>query len=151
MNVLFRPYKNDDFDTFKNLIKLLYDEDPGYCRIDDNKIKNTINELIKQPEKGRIIVFQLGKEVVGYSILINYWSSECGGNIVTVDEIYIVPDHRRKGYATCFLKYLCENELNKSKGIQLEVGKKNKTAYKVYRKNGFKLIDNHIMFRDFKN
>ncbi len=149
MNISFRPYKNDDYDTLRFLIKKLYDEDPGYCRINNNKIENTINEFTKNPEKGCIIVFQLAQELVGYSIIINYWSNEYGGNIVIIDELYIVPAHRRKGYATYFFQYLYDKESKKSKGIQLEVGKKNKTVFNVYKRKGFKLINNHIMFRDF--
>ena len=119
------------------MIKKLYDEDPGYARIDDLKINNTINELTKNKEKGKIIVFQLEEEIIGYSILINYWSNEYGGNILIIDEIYILTEYRRKGYGKAFLKYLIENNHNTSKGIQLEVGNKNKDAYQLYKDFGF--------------
>ena len=150
MDIDFRPYKNSDFSALHSMITKLYDEDPGYARINDSKIKNTINELTKNKEKGEIVIFQSEKEIIGYSILLNYWSNEYGGNILIIDEIYILPDYRRKGYATVFLKHLTDSNKKTSKGIQLEVGMKNKGAYKLYKDFGFDEINNKIMFYDFK-
>ncbi|MBN1798810.1 MAG: GNAT family N-acetyltransferase [Spirochaetales bacterium] len=149
MNIIFRPYKNNDLSTLKGLIKNFYDEDPGYCGINDKKIENTVHEFIKNPHKGRIVVFELAGEIIGYAITINYWSNEYGGNIIVIDELYVVPAQRRKGCAARFLNFLRAQERKTSRGIQLEVGRKNKTALTVYKKNGFKLINNHIMFYDF--
>jgi len=131
------------------MIITLYDEDPGYAEINDSKIKNTINELTKHKEKGEIIIFQSGQEIIGYSILLNYWSNECGGNILVIDEIYILPDYRRKGCGRMFLKHIIDSSKKTSKGVQLEVGKKNKGAYKLYKDSGFDEINNKIMFYNF--
>ena len=149
MSILFRPYSEKDFNILNSMIKNLYDEDPGYASINDLKIKKTINALTKNKEKGRIIIFQLEKEIIGYAISINYWSNEYGGNILIIDEIYIIPEYRRKGHGKAFLKHLIENNLKTSKGIQLEVGNKNKRAYKLYEEFGFDEIDNKIMFYNF--
>jgi GNAT superfamily N-acetyltransferase len=150
MGIKFRPYRKRDFSSLYSLINKLYKEDPGYARINASKIKSTINELTKYKEKGKIVIFQSGKENIGYSILLNYWSNEYGGNILIIDEIYILPDYRRKGYATVFLKHLINNNKKASKGIQLEVGKKNKGAYRLYKDFGFDEINNRIMFYNFK-
>ena len=149
MSILFRPYSEKDFNILNSMIKSLYDEDPGYASINELKIKNTIKELNKNKEKGRIIIFQLEKEIIGYAILINYWSNEYGGDILIIDEIYILPEHRRKGYGKSFLKYLIENNLETSKGIQLEIGNKNRGAYRLYKDFGFVEINNKIMFYNF--
>ena len=150
MNIIFRPYKNNDLAVLKKLMKDFYDEDPGYCKINDKKIETTVHEFMKNPEKGRIVVFEFNSKIIGYAIIINYWSNEYGGNIIVLDELYVVPAQRRKGCATHFLNFLSSREGKSSRGIQLEVGKKNKTALKAYKKNGFTLLDNHIMFYDFK-
>jgi GNAT superfamily N-acetyltransferase len=150
MKLVFRPYKHDDLGTLKALMKDFYNEDPGSCGINDKKIENTVNEFAKNQQKGRIVVFESERKIVGYAIIVNYWSNEYGGNIIIIDELYIVPAQRRKGCATRFLGFLRAEEGGTSGGIQLEVGRKNKTALKAYKKNGFVLINNHIMFCAFK-
>lgn len=149
MSISFRPYNEKDFRLPHPLINKLYDEDPGYVRINNLKIENTINELTRNREKDKIIIFQLEKEIIGYAILINYWSNEYGGNILIIDEIYILPEYRRKGYGKSFLKYLIDNNRKTSKGIQLEVGTKNKGAYQLYKDFGVDEINNKIMFYNF--
>jgi GNAT superfamily N-acetyltransferase len=149
MDIRFRTYKKSDFSELHSMIIKLYDEDPGYVRINDYKIKNTVNELTKHKEKGKIIIFQSGKEIIGYSILLNYWSNEFGGNILIIDEVYILPNYRKKGYGKMFLKHLTGSNKKTSKGIQLEVGKKNRSAYQLYKDFGFDEINNKIMFYNF--
>lgn len=149
MNIVFRPYKKSDSSSLYSMINKLYEEDPGYAKIDDSKISNTIHELTKHKEKGKIFIFKSEEKLIGYSILINYWSNEYGGNILVIDEIYILPKYRQKGYGKTFLKHLIKENNKTSKGIQLEVGKKNKKAYQLYKNFGFSEIDNKIMFYYF--
>ena len=151
MSIIYRPYRNNDFDALVAMVKNLYVEDPGSCRINDRNLKNTVDELCAYPGKGRIVVFELEQEPVGYALLINYWSNEYGGNIIIIDELYVIPAQRRKGYASRFLKFLRAEEGKTSRGIQLEVGKKNKNARRVYERNGFKPVNNQIMFYDFNS
>lgn len=125
----------------------LYKEDPEGEIMDLNKIEKTIDTLTAFPEKGKIVIFEREGYVVGYSILIFYWSNEYGGDILNIDELYIKSEHRNNGYATDFLKYLVKEYKNKAKALMLEVTPSNTKAYNYYKNLGFKETVNKHMIR----
>jgi ribosomal protein S18 acetylase RimI-like enzyme len=127
------------------MIHTLYREDPSTKQISDAKISQTVRELRDKPNKGKIIVFEKEKTIVGYSILIPYWSNEYGGNVLHIDELYVKPEHRKRGVATSFLKQLVRTK-HDAVALELEVTPSNTRAMKYYRKLGFRNTRNmHLM------
>jgi len=121
-------------------------EDPSAERITDKKISLTFGKLSNNPNIGRIVVFERAKTIIGYAILIPYWSNEYGGIILHVDELYVKPEHRGRGIGTSFLKQI----LNSKQGIvalQLEVTPTNSRAKDYYRKLGFRKSKNFHLIR----
>ena len=120
-------------------------EDPSAERITDKKISLTFGKLSNNPNIGRIVVFERAKTIIGYAILIPYWSNEYGGIILHVDELYVKPEHRGRGVATSFMKQI----LSSKHGIvahRLEVTPANTRARNYYRKLGFRKSKNlHLM------
>ncbi|MBL7792690.1 MAG: GNAT family N-acetyltransferase [Saprospiraceae bacterium] len=106
MDNCFRPFSREDGPAVAQLIHQLYVEDPGGRIPSGLQIQRTFEELTQHPEKGMILVFEHENDVIGYTILINYWSNEYGGNILHVDELFILPEFRGKGIASDFIKYL---------------------------------------------
>jgi len=146
MKMNFRTYKYADFSELKSMIHALYSEDPGKESISDTKISKTVRELLKNPIKGRIIIFEKDKVVIGYSILIFYWSDEYGGDILHIDELYVKPEHRQRGTATSFLKHITQRFKDRIVAVQLEVTPSNSKAMKYYRKLGFeKTVNTHLI------
>ena len=124
------------------MMRELSHEDPGTEKITNKKISLTFRELSNNPKRGRIVVFEKAKAIIGYALLIPYWSNEYGGNI---DELYVKPEHRERGIATSFLKrvLLAKHE---AVALQLEVTPTNTRARNYYRKFGFKKSKNlHLM------
>ncbi|MBI5002519.1 GNAT family N-acetyltransferase [Candidatus Woesearchaeota archaeon] len=126
-------------------IKGLFHEDPTPQGMSDEKIKRTIRTLLKYKEKGTIMVFESGKEIIGYSILINFWSNEYGGNIVYIDELFVKKEWRGKGVATNFIQYLVKKKVNKAVSLFLEVTPQNKAAEELYKRRGFSIHKNKRM------
>jgi ribosomal protein S18 acetylase RimI-like enzyme len=144
MEVKFRKFVSSDTKIIADMIRDLYREDPGTKLMSNQKIKRTFESLTKHPEKGRIIVFEYKDKIIGYSILINFWSNEFGGNIIVLDEIYIKKIFRARGIDTNFIKYLSKNKSGNSVAIQLEVTPGNKRGRKLYESLGFKLYKNYM-------
>jgi len=121
-------------------------EDPSTEKITYKKISLTFSKLSNNPNRGRIVVFEKAKTIIGYAILIPYWSNEYGGIILHVDELYVKPEHRGRGIATSFLKQI----LSSKQGIvalQLEVTPTNTRAKNYYRKLGFRKSKNLHLIR----
>jgi len=142
----FRPVKRAEYSELRAMIHELYREDPSTKPISDKKISKTLTELRNKPQKGQIIVFEDGKTLVGYAILIPYWSNEYGGIILHIDELYVKSDHRGRGVATRFLKRLAHKNHDRV-ALQLEVTPSNTRAMNYYHKLGFRKTKNSHLIR----
>jgi ribosomal protein S18 acetylase RimI-like enzyme len=120
------------------MIMSLYTEDSSIVTMNKIKINKTIAALKSDPEKGSVMILEYQSKIIGYSILINYWSNEYGGNITYIDELYVLPEFRRKGIASAFFSQLFTRKINNSVVFQLEVTPNNKSALELYQRIGFK-------------
>lgn len=92
----------------------MYREDPEGKPVFDEKINRTFNKLTKHPDKGTIMITETDSKIIGYSILINFWSNEHGGNILDIDELYIKSNYRGKEIGSKLIQYLINNKFNNS-------------------------------------
>lgn len=109
-------------------------------------INKTIQHFISHPDHGSFRCIYLNDVLVGYAILINFWSNEYGGTIVFIDELYFKPSFRNQGLGTQFLKVL-ELKFPNINTFALEVSPSNKVAYDLYIKNGFVQNKNNTLIK----
>lgn len=145
----FRKVKKTDFKALSALIYSFYEEIPSEKPIDLDKIRKTFEELLSIPEKGTIYVIEVQNAIIGYAILINYWSNEYGGNLLFLDEVYIDQRYRNRGIGRKLIRLIIEQYKASSKTLQLEVAPPNLGAQKFYEKFGFKYLENKIMILEF--
>jgi GNAT superfamily N-acetyltransferase len=133
--------ENEEQIMVYELIKALYQEDPEGKPMTDEKISRTFQQLHHHPDYGRVLVFEREGQLVGYALLINFWSNEYGGIVLSIDELYILPDFRGRGIGTDFIRYLQDNRINNCVALELEVLPYNAKALKLYQKLGFNGTD----------
>jgi len=146
-DLCFRSLARDDLPELEQMTLALYREDPSSEGMTPEKIHQTVQELKRRPERGEIQVFWCGETVVGYAILIHYWSNEYGGNIEMIDEVYVKPPWRGKGIGSAFLEHLGHNAGASVKGLQLEVTPRNNRANALYARHGFRPAKNQHLFK----
>ena len=118
----------------------LYREDPGE-RIDAQQVRRTLVMFRDEPTRGRAVVAELGRAVIGYALLVSFWSNEYGGEICVIDELYVAPANRSQGIAT---KLISSIEPDRSLwprcpvAIALEVTPGNSQARALYERLGFR-------------
>ena len=163
MNIKFKNYEEKDFNDLKEMIFALYAEDPEGEPITEAKIKATVNESLLHPEKVKLIMICTTKtntntdantitnvdandeKVIGYGIIVMFWSNEYGGNIVNIDELYVKETYRNKQIATNFIIHQ-KNAYPNSAALQLEATPSNDTAMRLYNRLGFELsANNHLI------
>lgn len=135
MDVEYRLYRDNDYKDLLKVIYSLYNEDPEGEPISENKINNTINEYKKNPQKISIYLFKKGDESIGYALLVYFWSNEYGGNILTIDELYVTEKYRSKGIATKFLSHI--ETFENIVALQLETTPSNQRVLEHYKRLGF--------------
>lgn len=148
MALIFHNYRSEDYSEVRDMIFALYQEDPEGESINQKKVEKTINELFIHPEKGKIIVFENNTQIVGYAIIIFYWSNEYGGDIINIDELFVKPALRKQGIATQFFNHIFKVYREKVSVFCLEVTPSNKRVLSYYKKLGFKTTDNlHMIYQ----
>jgi ribosomal protein S18 acetylase RimI-like enzyme len=145
LSLQIRNAEKDEMALIESMSLSLYKEDPSLRPMKEEKIKKTIAEAMENPEKLNIVVFLEEKEVIGYALLVFYWSNEWGGNIVYIDELYILPKARGHGIARQFMKWLFVQYSGKAAAFKLEVTANNQKAKKFYESVGFKTSSNEQM------
>lgn len=147
--VRFRPFEPQDLAELEQMIFALYREDGYGAPITSEKIRMTVDELSRHPRRGKILVFTVDDAIVGYAILIYYWSNEYGGELITVDEVYVKEAWRNRGIGTRFFDSLESDRPGDTVGVQLEVTPSNRRALTYYERLGFKRSRNTHLMKSF--
>ena len=120
-------------------------EDPGLQPVSVDQIFVTLERLRTEPIRGRAVVLECNEILVGYALLIAFWSNELGGEVCHIDEIYVAPAHRRRQHATALIEQLkAGNQIwaTDAAALELEVSSSNPRAASLYRRLGFKSTHN---------
>ena len=127
------------------MMHALYAEDEAASPVDQSRFASNIISLIAQPSRGTIVLFREGDALRGYALLIPYWSTEFGGTVLYVDEIYVAAEARNRGIAKGFFKFLDEERPFDAVAIALEVSPANARALRLYESLGFRERKNHVL------
>jgi ribosomal protein S18 acetylase RimI-like enzyme len=145
MNIEYFPYHNSYRAEVSEMIISLYAEDPDSKEMNESNINKTISFLQSNPDKGRITLIANDNIIVGYSIIIYFWSNEYGGLILFLDELFIRKEFRCRSIGTTYIKHLISTETPVCKAIILEVIPSNIKAHKFYDKIGFHPVRNKYL------
>jgi len=97
----------------------------------------TFEMLGQQDGRVRLVVFEEAGELVGYAIVIPYWSNERQKDVLWIDELYVVPSWRNRGIGYAFFEYLGTSEAGDAYSLELEAYPWNQRALALYRNVGF--------------
>jgi GNAT superfamily N-acetyltransferase len=126
----------------------LYAEDPSPAPVPESHTLETLSILRAEPVRGRAVVLQVNDLIVGYALLISFWSNELGGEVLVIDELYVRPPYRNRGHGRALFAILArENQLwpRQPAALEIEVTPRNERAAALYLNLGFKAIKNSRM------
>jgi GNAT superfamily N-acetyltransferase len=129
------------------MMRELYETDAPELAVDPEKFPHTIDALLDNPARGRVVLFFEEDIVVGYSLLIPYWSNEFAGTVVIVDELLVEQRFRGQGIASAFFRYLERERPFDAVMLALEVSPKNARARGLYESMGFEERSLRTMMR----
>ncbi len=76
----------------------------------------------------------------GFCSLSFSYSTEAGGAVVLLEELYISPDFRSKGFGKKVVQFLLDEYKDKAARIRLEVASSNQSAIGLYHRFGFEVL-----------
>lgn len=128
-----------------------YHRQEGLRRPSRERLKGLLEDMLDNPTRSKILLAELGGEIVGYAVLVRRYSLEYASELAVIDEIFVAGKARERGLGRRMITY-CE-EYAASEGmpaITLEVSARNVNAEEFYRAVGFSRIDRHIYARDIR-
>lgn len=102
------------------------------------RVAGPLQELLRNPQLGRVFVVEVDGEAAGYAVLGFGFSLEYGGRDAFLDELYLAPTQRGRRLGSRVLELL--EEAAREAGIHalhLEVGRENAAGRALYARRGF--------------
>jgi GNAT superfamily N-acetyltransferase len=127
------------------MMQALYAEDEPATPVDPRRFPSTIEYLLREPGRGRVVLFIEDVCLRGYALLIPYWSNEFGGTLLFVDELFVIPAARNRGIGHKFFEFLARERPFDAVAVALEVSPENRQARKFYESLGFHLRRNAVL------
>jgi len=137
-NLVIRPATLADEQYLLPLMRALAEQEPNPGTFREELVNKALRFLLNHPERGRVWVLAVDEKLVGYIILTLGFSFEFFGTDAFIDELYILPEYRRRGFGLHAVQFL-EVEANKLgvNAVHLEVDEGNDAAFELYRRMGF--------------
>ena len=112
------------------------------------KARDAFRTLVADPALGRVWLFRVGADVVGYAVVTVCFSLEFAGRYALVDELYVREGWRGRGIGARALELAAEacRGLGVA-AVRLEVDTWNMRAMALYRRLGFELQERYMMSR----
>jgi len=99
---------------------------------------SAVRPLLGQSTLGRVWLICRGSQPIGHIAICFGYSIEFSGRDAVVDEMFILPEHRGKGFGKAVLALVkSEAALLDVKALHLEVGRSNESAQRLYTSAGF--------------
>lgn len=96
--------------------------------------------LLRDQSLGKVWLVRCGELVVGHVVLTVRFSMEYGGTDAFIDDLFVRPEHRRRGAASAALSaVLAECRERKVLALHVEVGQDNVAANALYTRFGLLL------------
>jgi ribosomal protein S18 acetylase RimI-like enzyme len=147
-DVLIRSCRRENLAQLRGFVEQMYQEDfSAHGGTPD--IELTFKDLSLHPDKGQLLVFEYEQKVIGYAIIILFWSNEYRGNIIDIDELFISPHYRGMGFGSKFFKWLSETFSHNCVGWSLQVAHTNERAAVLYERLGFVTSRNRHLLKIF--
>jgi ribosomal protein S18 acetylase RimI-like enzyme len=136
---LWRLAQPEDDDSVVEMCLRLFAEDPGPLPVTARNMRDTLAILRRDPGRGRAVVLDIQGQVSGYALLIGFWSNELGGEICEVDELFVAPEYRNRGYGSSMFAAIAQGDLwpAPTPAIVLGVTPDNAAARRLYERLGF--------------
>lgn len=97
----YRPFVPADLPELEAMVLSLYAGDAYGRPMTPDQVRRTAAELTAHPDKGRVEIIESDGIVVGYAIVVSFWSNEYGGPVAILDELLIKPAWRTGTCSEC--------------------------------------------------
>ena len=138
---MWRAARPEDDEAIVEMSQWLYERLPPPDGVTAEQVRITLGVFRDAPVRGRALVLEDEGASRGFAFLVSFWSNELGGEICTIDELYVEPALRGRGSATALVNALREGSSlwpRDAVALELEVSPANPRARALYERVGFR-------------
>jgi ribosomal protein S18 acetylase RimI-like enzyme len=129
------------------LVELMrgYYRDDGLS-FDAGRAAATMARLLAEPQWGGAWVLEAEGAIAGYIAICMGFSLELGGNDAYIDELFVLPEHRGRGYGRLLTDFAAEAIAARGcVALHLEVDRENDSALRLYAALGYERRDRYFL------
>lgn len=142
----FREALPGDEAVLLPMMRALAQQDPEVIPFNESSARAAFHQFLALPAFGRIWLLYHSAELVGYIILTIGFSFEFRGHDAFIDELYIVPAHRRRSFGRQAMAFVEQKAREMgANAMHLEVDPRNDSALELYRRTGYVDHDRFLM------
>ena len=145
---MIRPLEEKDRAVYLSMSRAFYESDAVLSPVPEENREKTFDLLMQGTPFAEGFLFEKNGAVAGYALLARTWSQEAGGEVIWLEEIYLLPQMRSLGIGSKFYAFL-RSRYPKAKRFRLEVEDENEGAVRLYKKWGFSFFPYKQMKKDF--
>lgn len=135
-----RPALPGDEACVIGLMRAFYAEE--HLVFDELATRNALRELLAHPQLGTVLLLESASVPIGYLALTFGFSLEFQGRYALLDELYLIPSVRGRGWGRAAVEFAAEAaRAHGVAAVRLEVNRANSKARALYLKAGFR--DDH--------
>ncbi len=145
---MIREITSKDKEIYMDFVDKFYHSEAVLHPVPLSHREATWQELMRSKEYAQCFFVCENEKEIGFMLLAYTFSQESGGKVAWIEELYILPEYRGKGYGTeCFDYVKKEIEPTVSR-LRLEVEEDNIKAKKLYSSLGFKILPYQQMVKE---
>jgi ribosomal protein S18 acetylase RimI-like enzyme len=142
----FREAAPEDEAVLLRMMRKLAEQEPGAIVFHESAVRAALQEFLADRQFGRVWLILAEQQPVGYVVLTLGFSFEYHGREAFIDELYVEPEHRRKGLGRQATEFVAERAREMGVNvIHLEVDHGNEPALELYRRAGYEDHDRFLM------
>ena len=145
-----RTFLPQDRDAVLALVSDFYTSPACLHAIPVQNFADAFDEMAADRGLLRGLALLEGEGLCGYCQLAFTYSTEAGGPVVLLEELYLRPDCRGKGYGKQLLDFLKKEYAGRAARLRLEVAPENPRARQLYEREGFEVLPyTQMILEDF--
>jgi GNAT superfamily N-acetyltransferase len=135
----WRAARPDDDGAIVALSLALHREDRGPAPVGEAQVRRTLHVLRRDPWRGRALVLEVDGRPAGHALLLAFWSNELGGEVCEVDELFVEPSQRGRGFGGMLFEAIARGDLWSTEAVAIALGVTpgNARARRLYERVGF--------------
>ena len=146
--MIIRDLENKDREEVFKMMRVFYNSEAVIYTAPDEILYKDIDDCLSDLPFIEGYVFEKNGELMGYAMAAKSYTTEYGGLLIFIEDLYIKEDFRGMGIGSSFFHFIEEKYKGQAVRYKLEVEEENRNAISVYKKRGYEKLGYFIMSKE---